>query len=275
MVVEAAAAVAVGNINNDRDLLSALGLSDAQAAAFLGKSRQALNNMLGSRRSGEAPNDYFKASDVLVLLIAARRKGHDFDESEVRRYVEIRPKRGDSDALDMVLSELGPRHDALDHLPGAEAVVMIVPDYDDLLQRNPKTAARLDEFIDRVIEADSDPWLVLLASSNEMRATSAARGLGLAGPKVRPVGHPYIDHYTPMVLIYGTVEEKDDPRSFLFTEKGDLVEAPFYRAAMLSACVKHMLPAEVRNDIFPVMDRAAARQQTRESNSQGKRHSAG
>ncbi|RYG79467.1 MAG: hypothetical protein EON59_16140, partial [Alphaproteobacteria bacterium] len=69
-----------GTIANDRDLLSALRLSDAVAATYVHKSRQTLNNQLGARKDASAPTDYFKPAELLMLVLAASRDCPEFDE---------------------------------------------------------------------------------------------------------------------------------------------------------------------------------------------------
>lgn len=264
MTENAGISARVGVIANDRELLEALGMTDAQAAMYLGKSRQALNNKLKSKRRGDAPNDYFKASDLLILVIAARRLGNAFDVGQLRRYVkETRApaaSAGAGDAYAMLIQELDGNDDIEREIRDASTVVLIIPEFDQLSKGNPTGASRLTALAGMIRRLPSDPWIVVLSIS-EVKASAAARELGLSGRRVRPVSHEYVDHYTPMALIYSDAERAGNdsiaeqggiqPRPFLLTDTGRLVAAPHYRAAMMSDCVKYMLPDQVRHELFP------------------------
>jgi hypothetical protein len=254
-----------GVITNDREFLAALDMTDAQAAMYLGKSRQALNNKLKSKRRSDAPDDYFKASDLLILVIAARRLGKEFDVREVRRYVERTRSAADGDAYAMLIQELEGNDDIEREVMGASTVVLIIPEYDQLSKADPSGADQLTALAGMVRQLPSNPWIVVLSIS-EVKANTAARQLGLSGVRVRPVSHEYVDHYTPMALIYGGSGDDDvEPRPFLLTDTGRLVAAPHFRAPMMSDCVKYMLPKEVREELFPTAQQPATLDKSAES----------
>jgi hypothetical protein len=240
-------------IRTDRELLEVLGMKDALAAMYLGKSRQALNNKLGSKRSGDAPRDYLKVPEILVLAIAAKRNGHPFDESAVRSYVEEtrdpakEEKDGPYSLLMQILGNSTPL--ALDR---ATAVVLILPDFEKLRAEHTEAASCLRDIAAQMRESETDPWIVILSSS-ELRAKTAAKWLHLDGDRVYTLCHTYVDHYVPLLLAYD--EGEDDPRPFMLTNQGTLVAAPQYRAPTMSMCVadmlKDMLPVEAFREIFP------------------------
>jgi hypothetical protein len=242
-------------ITNDRELLDLLGLNDAQASMYLGRSRQALQNKLKSKSRGTAPNDYFKPHDILLLVIAARRLGRLGDTEQVmkvQRYVqETRaPDYGKNDSYKVLLDALGGADDDFEKaLAAALAVIIIVPDYGMLNEARPGLARRLVEVAAAAETQPSNPWIVALAST-EARANSAAQAFALSTQRFIAKPSHYTDHYTPMVLIYSGAPERPEPRPFILTETGQLVAAPYFSGAMQTACVRQMLPDEVRNDLF-------------------------
>jgi hypothetical protein len=245
------AAPRVSDISDDRELLDVLQMSDAQASMYLGKSRQALNNQLGSRRSGKAPSDYFKARDLIVLITAARSLGREFDSAMIQRYIKTRPRpRNDEPAgyalLDKVLGNI----DQFE-LRDPSAIIFILPEFADLRTENREGAERLRDLVAAMYKADLDPWVVVLSSS-EIRAKMATQWLGLSGDKVRSASHDYVDHYLPAILVYDREGDGYRPRPFVLTQAGSIVSAPQYRAAMMSECVQFMLPEDVRNILFPI-----------------------
>lgn len=236
-------------IETDRQLLERLGMNDAQAAMYLGKSRQALNNGLGSKRSGTAPNDYFKLSEILVLVIAAKQSGHPFEEARIRTYIEATRKPAKIDVrspYSLLMNLLGSA--GAMQLDAAAAVVLILPDFENLRCEHPEAAAHLRTIVSQVATSDADPWVVVLSSS-ALRASMAAQWLELRGNRVHALCHDFVDHYVPLVLIYDEGEE--NPRPFMLTDQGSLVAAPQYRAPTMAMCVASMLPDPVANDLFP------------------------
>ena len=243
-------------IVNDRQLLVLLGLNDAQAAMYLGRSRQALLNKLKARDSGQAPSNYFKPHDVLLLVIAARRLGklsNPADVIKIRHYVEETRARdyGSSDSYRMLLDMLGGVEDDFDAaLAAAAAVVIIVPNYVRLEEARPELAHRLANAAAKAAAQPRHPWIVLLAST-EPQTVEATNAFGLSGERFLALPSPYADHYTPMVLIYSGSRGRIASRPFILTDTGQLVSAPYFEGAMQTTCVKQMLPKDVRDDLFP------------------------
>ncbi|TAJ73696.1 MAG: hypothetical protein EPO51_04255 [Phenylobacterium sp.] len=68
---------------SDKDLLGALGMTETEAAAALGRSRQSLYQAALSDRT-----DYFKKSDLVALLFAARSRDPALDFEPVYDYLQ-------------------------------------------------------------------------------------------------------------------------------------------------------------------------------------------
>jgi len=243
-------AVPPGQIESDRDLLEVLGMGDAEAAMFLGKSRQALNAQLGPRkgRKGKGPDDYFKFGDILILVSAARQMGRDFSVADVRAYVErsraprdgiwTEPYRLLMDLLGEELVEL----DATD----ADTVVLVLPTLNDLLANQREIADRLKDMV-RDVSTRREPAQVFLLASTMIRAKTAGQWLGIAEDHC--FGRDLVDHYLPTVIIYR--QDIDEPRPYVLTEKGRFTATPRFAAHMLAACVRSMMPGEMQHALQP------------------------
>lgn len=247
------ASVGDAEIQNDRDLLKALGdMRDTEASFYLGRSRQAINSQLGSKKSGKAPDDYFKLGDIILLVIAARQAGKSFDEEAIRRYVE-RTRKGKEGAGSYEMFELViGKQEPLD-VSNASAVILLVPDFTDLLRR--PAAVQPFEKLAADLRENAGERKVVLMSTTRLRAERAAEALGLKGDNVYSSSHEYVDHYIPMVLIFdkGKTPQRpgDTPRAYALSDKDEFVPAPEYRVRAMSECILYMLPGELRESIFP------------------------
>src|SRR4051812_16408977 len=190
----------VRTIKTDRELLDDLGMKDALAAMYLGKSRQALNNKLRSKRSDDSPNDYLKLPEILVLVIAAKRTGHPFDEAAVRHYLEStrkpvkNEKAGPYSLLMQILGNSTPLT-----LQKAGAIILILPDFEKLRAEHPEAATCLRDTATQIRASEGDPWIIVLSSS-DLRAKTAAKWLRLESNRLYTLCHNYVDHYVPLLL---------------------------------------------------------------------------
>lgn len=234
-------------ILNDRRLLDELGMNDAAAAMYLGKSRQALNFKLGAKRSQETRPPYFKISDILVLVIAARQLGADFDCEAVRDYIDrTRDKRqGNSEAALKLLDQLLRGIEDV-NVDDPATVVFILPAFADLRAELPDFSQELKRIASALSAKDRIPR-ILLFSSTKMLAEMAADWLRLPKERTYALTHDYVDHYVPSVLVFD--REKGDPRTYVLTERGGLIPAPQFRAPMMAECVRFMLPPDLREEL--------------------------
>ena len=248
-------------IANDRDLLEAIGLTDADVSAFLGKSRQTLNNQLGAKRDRTAPRAYFKSGELLTLMTAARQWNPSFDDKTKRAvlaHIEgTRDGKGDG-AYRLLIDSLrgGPEV----NLDDAKGIVMIAPDFLGLLSRHRAIVDRLQAVADDVSSRDDAPWIVVLSSSS-YQSKMASQTLGLSANQVRTASHDYVEHYLPMILVYDDLSEKAEPRPFIVSAEGALVPAPQYRGPMMSTCLQMMLSDPLVAELFGASG-SRARQRT-------------
>jgi hypothetical protein len=238
------------SIRDDRSLLEALHMTDAEAASFLGKSRQALNNQLGPKKGppGTAPLDYFKLSDILVLISSARATGRQFDPIRVGDYVERtrKPREGESDVpFDVIMEMLMGEPSAL-NTEGADTVIFMLPAFVELRSQRPDAAEELAEVAKELRARDPMPE-ILIFSSTDMQATMAGKWLDLDTGKT--FGRDIVDHYFPTVLVYRRKEDRAIP--YVLSEKGTFVEAAHYRGAMMAECLRSLLPDEVSRALQP------------------------
>lgn len=249
-------------IANDRELLQALGLNDAQTAMYVGRSRQALNNQLGAQRDGMARVATFKPSELLFLVLAARRNGIAFDEGAVLDYIELTRsvRKGPAGKAYELLSQTLLGSEDVD-VKEASAIVMILPDFIELRASCVDAVDRLRDVVEEVREANPDCAIVVISSSRvKAQAALASFGLEEKRGEVEPVGHELADYYMPLVLIYGRGEFlKGNPRPYMLTRVGTLIGALQYRAPMMSECVRVMLPEALQQEIFS--ERAAPERQ--------------
>ncbi len=223
-------------------------MTDAEAASFLGKSRQALNNQLGPKKGGTAPPDYFKLSDILVLISSARATGRQFDGLRVGEYVARtrKPREGESDVpFDVIMKMLLGEPSAL-NTEGADAVIFMLPAFVELRSQRPDAADELAEVARELRERSPMPE-ILIFSSTDMQATMAGKWLELDTGKC--FGRDIVDHYFPTVLVYRGAEDKAIP--YVLSEKGTFVEAAYYRGPMMAECLRSLLPDEVSRALQP------------------------
>jgi hypothetical protein len=238
-------------IANDRDLLSALRLSDAVASTYVQKSRQTLNNQLGARKDPTAPTNYFKPAELLLLVLAASRDCAEFDEDakeSVKAYIaETRGSMAKSPqeraAYQLVMETLS-SEGAID-LEKAEGVIFLLPDFLGMAAAEAEAVNALKRLAARLRAQPGKPWSLILSSSG-YQSKMAAETLGLDGD-VYPVSHDHAEHYMPAVLIY---TGSDKPEPFVISGRGTFVYAPVYRAPMMLTCLKDMLPEALRAKLF-------------------------
>jgi hypothetical protein len=259
-------------IRSDRELLSELGMTDAAAANYLGKSRQALNLKLGSRRANEVREPYFKLSEILVLVIAAQNKPHPFDHEAVWRFVEeTAPQRvgGSEETYQLLRKRLNDVHEV--DLAEVGTVVMILPAFADMRAQLPAFVRDLRRLAGALDEARPRPWIAVLSSS-KMQAEMAAEWLTLPKDKARWFTHEFVDYYPPSVLVFPREkavfqveraaakadgsDRQQTPRPYTLSERGTLAPAPQFRAHSIGEHVKFMLPPEARAELFTYEDEA-------------------
>lgn len=239
------------DIEDDRALLNELGLTDSQAALFLGKSRQALNGQLGPKKGAGQPGtlDYFKLSDILMLVSAARQTGRAFSAERVEDYVRrTRAPRGEESHIpfELLMGVLLGEPPTLD-IEGADTVVFMLPAFADLRSQLEKAARELMKVARQLQDATPQPKVFILASTS-MQAKMAGQWLGLdCGENC--FGRDIVDHYLPTVLVYRSAQ--DEARPYVLTESGTFVEAPHFRAPMIAECVRSLLPEEVSDALRP------------------------
>lgn len=245
-------------IRDDRQLLDELNLTDAEAASFLGKSRQALNGQLGSKRSREksGPFDYFKVSDIVILVSAARQVGRVFDVARISEYVfRTRPRRGDEPGVPFELLDnlLFGETSAID-VAQADTVVFMLPAFADLCAHRPDARDALVKIAKQLRSANPRPNIFVL-SSTPTQAKMVAQWFDLDLEEDHCFGDEIVDHYLPTVLTYN--QNSDIARPYVLTENGTFVEAPQFRAPMMVQCVRSLLPNEVSRALRPDHLRAA------------------
>jgi hypothetical protein len=224
----------------DRELLDLLKMSDADAAAYLGRTRQALHSKLGPRNGSRAgPSGYLKTSDILTLVTAAREFGRDFKPNDVLDYVAYTRKASEPEAFELLesfLSEASPKID----VAGASAVILILPAFADMLTAFPESRAYLTEVVD---EARDCGVKVMVIGPTSVRARLAGASLGVEDGLC--FGHEQADVYSPTIIV---VDERD-PNVFILTHDARFVSvAPFNRATMTENALA-MLPPEVRRSV--------------------------
>lgn len=238
-------------IDNDRDLLSALGMSDAAAAEAIGKTRQALNVKLGAQRDkggGAQMPLYFKASDILLLILDVQDARRSFDEHAVLDYVDkTAGERGGSKATyRQIKIKLTGEEDEFE-LDAAGTVVMMLPAFAEILTQLPEFSRGLQRFALELKKLETLPWVIVLSSS-KMQADMANDWLNLPPQRTRAFAHEYVDYFVPCVLVYPAGEET--PRAYALNERGTLGPAPQFRIGAMGEYMKFMLPAEQRAELF-------------------------
>lgn len=229
-----------GAIVDDRALLRALHMSDADAALFLGKSRQALNVQLGPKNGSNAPDDYFKLSDILVLIAAARQLGRSFEVKALRAYVErTRKPEKESAPYKLLMSLLKAEPEGLD-TSGADTVVFILPAFHEM-----RKLTHVRDFLRKTaveLARRDPPCELFVLATTDGRARSAGDFLGI--DHTQCFGSDLVDHYLPSIMVYRRAG--DDLRVFVLTEEGNFSRAPTFIQPMVADCVRSMLPKAIR-----------------------------
>lgn len=242
-------------ISNDRQLLNLLDLSDAVAAEYLSKSRQTLNTMLKSEEN--APKDYFRLSDIYLLISAAARSGRVLSEAQkasIRQYVQsTRAPASDEAQADGRKAKKRPRRDyemlmarlqptkSFDEA-SVHAAIYILPAFSEMKNALPQQHDAIREEVEKFQNAP-EPIELFCVSTTEFQAQMTGAAIGLNDVSNRCVGKAIVDHYQPMVLYY--LLDEEIPKCKILTEQG-LVDAPFFRADMIKACVEGLLDANQR-----------------------------
>jgi hypothetical protein len=241
---------ASGAIRDDRELLDRLGLSDADAAMFLTKSRQTLINQLGAKKAGadlERPTDYFRLGEIATLISGARQLDRIIDVPAVWHYVAV--TRADdlgTQPYVMLVKLLRGKAEALD-ISGATTIVFLLPAFADLRASRGDVAMNLLHLAHDLPSGDAGPAVFVL-SSTEMQARMAGQWLGLdTGSNC--FGRDIVDHYLPTVLVYR--RDRDESRPYILTERGTFEAAPRFRSNMVADCVRSMMPSEMRSYLSP------------------------
>ncbi|RYG88305.1 MAG: hypothetical protein EON59_04875 [Alphaproteobacteria bacterium] len=120
-------------IGSDRELLAALGLTETQAADILDRTRQAVNAAFVADRDRRG---YFKPSHIILLRMAARAAGHDFDDQAVIAYVRAVHKAAAAERVRSAFGMLATRPD----LSAAAEAWVILPDFARLRTMSPDHA---------------------------------------------------------------------------------------------------------------------------------------
>lgn len=235
-------------IRDDRDLLVELGLSDAAAATYLGKSRQALNVQLGAKRSSAVRQPYFKLSEILVLVIAAEDRGHQFDEEAVWQFVEetARLRTGGSEQTFKLLKQHLDNAQEVD-LTDVGTVLMVLPAFADMRAQLPNFSRDLRRLVEALDQVRPRPWVGVLSSSS-MQAQMAAEWLTLPEDRSAWFTNEQVDSYGPTVLVFP--RQGGEPRPYTVTDRGGLGPATQFRAQTMGEYVKFMLPPKARVELF-------------------------
>lgn len=234
-------------IRTDRELLTELDLSDALAGNYLGKSRQALHMKLGARNSNGNPAPYFKVSEVVMLVMAAQQRGHDFDRTAVLDFVTSTAgdRQPSEESLTILKQILGAG--AFVDVTDAGTIAMILPDFADQRAALPELSDDLKCLAEEVARLRPIPWVAVF-SSTVVQARMAAEWLELPEAKTRVFRHDYVDNFMPSLLVFPRTE--GPPRPYLLTELGGIIPAPQFRANKMAEYVRYMLPLDAREELF-------------------------
>lgn len=153
-------------LGSDKDFLTALQMTEPEAAIVLGRSRQSLYQARISERS-----DYFKRNDIISLVFSARSKRSSLDVGRIYEY--IHRTRGDD-----VLSDIRSvgAHDAEEpQLLAYRQVWIVVPDLVYLEREFPDAMsmtlrlARRDGGFTRIFTSNGQEAELLKSSLNSNR----------------------------------------------------------------------------------------------------------
>lgn len=221
-------------IRDDRDFLKALGMSDRDASVFLGKTRQTLNNMLGSPKdkSGTRATDYLRCADMFTLIGAARNIGNSFDPVALEKY--ILEFRKDDPSRDLVLDVLRTRANV--DWGQVYAMIMVLPEYQEIKRLRPVALSQLHDWVGAMQSAGKGAQVVCL-SETPVAAEVAGQELGLE--RSQCIGDSVTENYLPMTLLYS--KGKAYPDILVMTEHMKLEVAPHFREKILAACVERLL----------------------------------
>lgn len=253
-----ASSASAARIDDDRALLRHLRINDSDAAMFLGRSRQTLIIKLGPKKGAKhpPPSNYFKLTDIVILVSAARQMGRNIDPETIRIYVDStrKPAEGLSDERYAMLIGLLSGSSERISLAGAETVVFVMPAFAELRAHRLEVARDLKRRIKEDIGGMEPPPTVYLLAPTNLQARAAGQWLGI------DAGHCYgsevIEYYLPSILVYRDLMEEPSP--YVLTEDGEFVAAPRFMNHMVADCVRSLLPADVGQKLLPTDKRRRA-----------------
>ncbi len=229
-------------IVDDRQLLVELDMSDSDAAAILGRSRQALHQKLGSskgtRKGAAGSSKYFKVSDIYTLTSAARQLGIPFRSEAVLDYVGRTRKEREPEAYALLYRLLRQVTQPLD-VAAASAVLMVLPGFAEMLVRFDHVGDFLLDIIESARER-SDSAEVFVVGPTSMQANIAGDWLGVA--EDRCFGHDLADLLSPTLIVFAA----GDQRVYTLNDKGEFMGAPEFQKATIARNALALLPSEMR-----------------------------
>lgn len=236
-------------INNDREFLSHLQLSDAEAGRILGRSRAAINNALGSRWEVDYATDgYFKLGEIYFLVLAAEKLGKKPDRPAVVEYVEeSRKKFIGTEPYDLFVGLLRRDENRID-FSQASAVVLVLPNLTGLLEKHPFAAEHIREVAKQLKSLDSQIEIFILAET-PMRAIDAGRRLAL-GYEANWFASEHVDRHNPSILTLG---ERDDLPTIHVYGQEQLIQPPKFMISRLCSAIFSMMPADASEKLYPLV----------------------
>lgn len=225
-------------ISTDRELLRQLQMSDAEAATFLGRTRQALHLQLGPTK-GDGRAGYLKASDMLTLVSAARQLGKEFNPRSVLDYARRMRADLEPEAFALLEGLLGDEPADID-FAGAAAMILVLPSFAEMAAR---FRGLEDSLKKMVADARARNLLVAVIGPTSSRARMAGSQLGVDDKLC--FGDELADLYLPTIVILGDRESG----VFVLTENEKFVGAPQFNRASMAHNIQAMLPPEVRAQV--------------------------
>jgi hypothetical protein len=239
---------------DDRQLLSELGMSDGDAAALLGRSRQALHQKLGpkssSRKGGKGRavpgrSEYFKVSDIFTLTSAARQLGRPFRADAILSYAERTRKKREPEAFALLESVLRDDPQPLEDIAGASAILMVLPGFAEMLVRFDRVGDFLVDIVEDARSIGDPAAQVFVVGPTAMQADIAGDWLGVAEDHC--FGHESADLLPPTIIVFSA----DDQRVYTLTETGHFMGVPAFQRATMARRALVMLPPEMRTVASP------------------------
>lgn len=238
-----------GEIANDRDLLLALGLTDAETSIYVEKSRQTLINKLRAAKEGKAPDNYFKASEILMLVTAAAKTQTEFTSKRKEAVFNyIRESRGGSEneqdrmLLKVVLDTLSGEPD-LD-LTAAATIVFLLPDFLALKSSQPNAFSLLRSVVRDAQGMDLSPKLLVL-SAGKLEAGAAAAELGLSA---NDQNFGYDERAAQHMSSVNIITKYGDCQTYIISADGSLFFTPAYTGPKTLHLLDQMLEGKLKSN---------------------------